>query len=59
MSYMTSSDPARESVTVRLGAQGLQRVRELAAEETEGNLSQMLRRLLTEAILVRDRKVGR
>jgi hypothetical protein len=56
---MTSSDPARESVTVRLGAQGLQRVRELAAEETEGNLSQMLRRLLTEAILVRDRKVGR
>lgn len=45
----------REYVSVRLSPEGLDRVRELAARETEGNISQMIRKLLTEALAHRDR----
>lgn len=48
----------REYVPVRLGVDGLERVRQLADEETEGNVSQMVRKLLAEAIQHRDAKKG-
>lgn len=47
---------AREYVPVRLSPEGLAKVRELAAAETEGNVSQMVRKLLAEALAQRDRK---
>lgn len=59
MLYDMASDRNREPVTVRLSADGMRRVRELAAAETEGNTSQMIRKLLAEALLARGRKVGR
>lgn len=46
----------REYVPVRLSREGLAKVRELAAAETEGNVSQMVRKLLAEAIAARERK---
>lgn len=52
---MTPKTP-REYVAVRLSPAGLQRVRELAAVECEGNVSQMIRKLLGEALAARDRK---
>jgi hypothetical protein len=52
---MTSRSP-REYVSVRLSPSGLTRVRELADRETEGNLSQMIRKLLSEALAARDRR---
>jgi hypothetical protein len=51
-----SKKVAREYVAVRLSPDGLARVREMASTETEGNISQMVRRLLSEAIAARDRK---
>jgi hypothetical protein len=47
-------DP-REKVSVRLSKPGLERVRQLALAETEGNESQMIRKLLAEAITARGR----
>lgn len=49
----------REHVSVRLSKDGMARVRELAGEETEGNQSQMLRRLLAEALRARTRRGAR
>lgn len=46
----------REHVPVRLSADGMQRIRKLAEEETEGNISMMIRKLLTEALQHRDAK---
>jgi predicted transcriptional regulator len=51
---LTLSDVARKSVTVRLSDAGMDRVEQLAADETEGNVSQMVRKLLAEAIHRRD-----
>lgn len=48
---------SREYVAVRLSLDGVNRVKELAAKETEGNLSQMIRKLLGEALAARE--VGR
>lgn len=48
--------PPREYVPVRLSAAGLARVRELASAETEGNVSQMIRKLLAEALAARERR---
>ena len=46
---------ARKPYAVRLTDSGLDRVRGLAEAETEGNVSQMIRKLLAEAIAVRDK----
>lgn len=46
----------REHVTIRLGTTGLAKLRELAADETEGNLSQMTRKLLREALDARAKR---
>ena len=46
----------REPITIKLAVAGRQRIRELAKTETEGNESQMVRKLLTEAIAARDRR---
>lgn len=46
----------REYVAIRLSPEGLARVREFAKVETEGNVSQMVRKLLGEAIQHRDAK---
>lgn len=43
----------RKRVGVRLDAETIAQTRALAATETEGNLSQMLRRLVTEALATR------
>ncbi len=48
----------REYLSVRLAPAGLAKVRELAAVETEGNVSQMIRKLLSEALDARGRKRG-
>ncbi len=45
---------SREHTAVRLSPAGLARVKELAEVETEGNVSQMIRKLLAEAITARD-----
>lgn len=50
------SPSRRNHVTVRLSEAGLAKVRELAEAETEGNASQMIRKLLAEALQNRDRK---
>lgn len=56
---MPRPGPRRQAVGVRLSAPGLARVQELADRETGGNLSQMVRRLLTEALLTRDQGPAR
>jgi hypothetical protein len=58
MCYMVDPPaiPRREYVPVRLSVSGLDRIREMAAQETEGNVSQMIRKLLAEAIQHRDAK---
>ena len=45
--------PAREQIAIRLNTDGLAEVRRLAEEETEGNVSLMIRKLLREAISAR------
>lgn len=49
------AEQRRELTAVRLSPQGLARVQELAEQETEGNVSMMIRRLLSEALAARDR----
>lgn len=49
----------REHIAVRLSPDGLARVRELAEQETEGNVSQMIRKLLGEALATRDVRQAR
>ena len=48
-----------EHIGVRLSPDGLARVRELAEQETEGNMSSMIRKLLSEALAARERKQTR
>lgn len=50
--------PAREHRAIRLSPDALERVAELADEETEGNVSAMLRKLLSEALKARDARKG-
>lgn len=45
----------REHTAIRLSPGALARVRTLADDETEGNVSAMLRKLLSEALLARDK----
>lgn len=59
MLSVMASDRNREPVTVRLSVDGMARLRELAAAESEGNVSQMIRKLLAEALQTRDRKAVR
>lgn len=47
---------AREPLAVRLSANGLAAVKKLAAEETEGNVSMMIRKLLGEALAARQKR---
>lgn len=49
----------REYVAVRLSPEGLAKVRELAEQETEGNASQMIRKLLGEALAARTNRARR
>lgn len=49
----------REYVPVRLSSEGIEHVRRLAEEETEGNVSQMIRKLLGEALAARVAKEGK
>lgn len=48
----------RRSVSVRLLQTEVDRYQAMADDETEGNLSQMLRRLAAEALRHRERAVG-
>jgi len=50
--------PPREYVPVRLSADGIKVIRALAEAETEGNISMMIRKLLTEALQHRDAQKG-
>lgn len=55
---MTEKEP-RIHTAVRLSPAGHARVAELAKVETEGNVSLMIRKLLSEAITARDRRAER
>jgi hypothetical protein len=55
---VTTGTP-RERIAVRLNPAGLARVRELADQEVDGNVSLMIRKLLGEAIAARDRRQAR
>lgn len=46
----------REQISLRLRGDALARVTELAKQETEGNVSQMVRKLLAEALQARASK---
>lgn len=48
--------PPRDHVAVRLSTDGMQYIRAMADEETEGNISMMIRKLLSEAIAARQKK---
>lgn len=48
--------PRRQYVGVRLSPAGLEAVEKLAETETEGNVSEMIRKLLSEAITARQRR---
>ena len=56
---MTNPGKRREHTAIRLSPDGLAKVRELADKETEGNVSQMVRKLLREALDARARKAER
>jgi hypothetical protein len=47
---------AREQIAVRLSADGLVAVKALADQETEGNVSMMIRKLLGEALTARQKR---
>lgn len=51
-----SDRPNREPITVRLNPDGVAAVRAMAEQETDGNMSLMIRLLLTEAIQARTSK---
>jgi hypothetical protein len=53
---MPRPGPRREYVGVRLSPSGLEAIEKLAAAETEGNLSEMIRKLLGEAVAARAQK---
>lgn len=48
-------DVPRDQIAVRLSPTGLAEIRKLAERETEGNVSQMLRKLLSEALQEREK----
>jgi len=48
--------PRRLYVGVRLSPAGLEAIEKLAAAETDGNLSEMIRKLLAEAVAARQRR---
>lgn len=50
--------PRRTPVTIRLSDTGLAAVQALAAAETDDNLSDMVRKLLTEALTARAQRVA-
>lgn len=50
---MPRPGPRREYIGVRLSPEGVAAVRLLAERETGGNLSEMLRKLLSEALTQR------
>ena len=52
---MPRAGPKREFVGVKLSPAGLAAIRDLAAKETVGNLSEMIRLLLSEAVAARRR----
>lgn len=51
--------PARQHTAIRLSPEALERVEQLADDETEGNVSAMLRKLLSEALRAREGKAKR
>jgi hypothetical protein len=53
---MPRPGPRREPVPLRLSPAGRQAVQELADKETDGNLSEMIRKLLAEAVAARQRR---
>lgn len=50
---MPRPGPRREYVGIRLSPDGLETVRRFAEQETGGNLSEMVRKLLGEAVNAR------
>lgn len=55
---MPRPGPKRPLVGMRLSDDGRKYIEQLAAQETDGNLSEMIRKLLAEAVAVRQ-KTGR
>lgn len=53
---MPRKGPRREYIGIRLSPDGLGAVRRLAEDETAGNLSEMVRKLLAEAIQARQKR---
>jgi hypothetical protein len=53
---MPRSGPRRQLVNIRLAPGGIEAVARLAAIETDGNMSEMIRKLLSEALATRERK---
>jgi hypothetical protein len=51
---MPRPGPRRGLVALKLSAEGRHAVEELAAKETGGNLSEMIRKLLSEAMAARN-----
>ncbi len=51
--------PRRHHTAVRLAPEALERVELMAEDETEGNVSAMLRKLLKEALAARDTRAKR
>lgn len=56
---MVTDRSPREQIAIRLSATGLAEVKRLAAVETDGNVSLMIRKLLTEALTARAAKETR
>ncbi|MGH3942493.1 MAG: hypothetical protein ACRDTG_28495 [Pseudonocardiaceae bacterium] len=50
---MPRPGPRRQAIAIRLSAEGLAVVKDLAERETGGNLSEMCRKLLSEAVAAR------
>lgn len=56
--YSVANDQIREPVTVRLSHGDVQQLRLIANEEAEGNVSQMIRKLIAEALQARGQRDG-
>jgi hypothetical protein len=52
---MPRPGPRREYVGIKLSPAGLETVRAMAEQETGGNVSEMIRRLLVEAVTARQK----
>lgn len=53
---MPRPGPRRPLVAIRLSTEGLEFIDQLAARETDGNRSEMVRRLLLEAVTARQKR---